>query len=96
MILTDREIQIALSRHQIFIEPSPVVEAYSSTSVDLTLDENISEFRDDLSNDPVETIIDPSHKNFVAERTLAYRRCAKMRLSTRVPGTGIFAAISPL
>lgn len=37
MILTDREIQSALHSGQIFIEPSPNVEAYSSTSVDLTL-----------------------------------------------------------
>lgn len=71
MILTDREIQIALSRNQIAIEPPPAVEAYSSTSVDLTLDPHITEFKDDLSDDPLEHIIDPSHKNFVAERTLA-------------------------
>jgi dCTP deaminase len=71
VILTDREIQIALSRSQIVIDPQPAVEAYSSTSVDLTLDPHITEFRADLSDDPVETIIDPSHKNFVAERTLA-------------------------
>jgi dCTP deaminase len=71
VILTDREIQIALNRSQIVIDPQPAVEAYSSTSVDLTLDQHITEFRDDLSDDPVETIIDPSHKNFVAERTLA-------------------------
>jgi dCTP deaminase len=70
VILTDREIQIALSRSQIVIDPQPAVEAYSSTSVDLTLDPHITEFRDDLSDDPVETVIDPSHKNFVAERTL--------------------------
>ena len=37
MILTDREIVSALRSKQIFIDPSPSVEAYSSTSVDLTL-----------------------------------------------------------
>ena len=71
MILTDREIQIALDRRQIIIDPLPAVEAYSSTTVDLTLDPNLSVFKNDLTNDPVETIIDPGHKNFVAERALA-------------------------
>ncbi|HLK81986.1 MAG TPA: dCTP deaminase [Xanthobacteraceae bacterium] len=71
MILTDREIQIALSNGQIKIEPAPNVEAYSSTSVDLRLDPILTLFRDDLANDAVETAIDPSHPNFVAEKTLA-------------------------
>jgi dCTP deaminase len=39
MILTDREIQIALENEQIFIDPRPRPDAYSSTSVDLTLAE---------------------------------------------------------
>jgi dCTP deaminase len=37
MILTDREIQIALECGQIKIAPVPDVSAFSSTSVDLTL-----------------------------------------------------------
>jgi dCTP deaminase len=37
MILPDREIQLALAARQIRIEPPPMPEAYSSTSVDLTL-----------------------------------------------------------
>lgn len=37
MILTDREIQAALQCQHIKIVPAPNVEAYSSTSVDLTL-----------------------------------------------------------
>jgi dCTP deaminase len=39
MILTDREIQAALSSNQIIITPEPGASAYSSTSLDLTLDE---------------------------------------------------------
>src|SRR4051812_17492403 len=39
MILTDREIQSALHSRQIIIDPPPPPEAYSSTSVDLTLDQ---------------------------------------------------------
>lgn len=42
MILTDREIQIALHRGLISIEPLPEELAYSSTSVDLKLDPNIT------------------------------------------------------
>src|SRR5207253_8656250 len=41
------------------------------TTVDLTLDEHINVFRDDLLDDPLENVIDPSHKNFRAEATLA-------------------------
>ena len=37
MILTDREIQIALAQNQLSIDPSPDADAYSSTSIDLTL-----------------------------------------------------------
>ncbi|HEV7371244.1 hypothetical protein, partial [Arenibaculum sp.] len=37
MILTDREIAIALRCGQIELQPPPRPESYSSTSVDLTL-----------------------------------------------------------
>jgi dCTP deaminase len=39
MILTDREIQAILTSNQITITPTPSADAYSSTSLDLTLDE---------------------------------------------------------
>jgi dCTP deaminase len=39
--------------------------------VDLTLGASISEFKEDLNEgDGIETVIDPSHRNFQAERTL--------------------------
>ena len=38
MILTDREIQAALANTQIEITPSPAEDAFSTTSLDLTLD----------------------------------------------------------
>lgn len=41
MILTDREIQIAIQNRQIVVEPAPPPEFYSSTSVDLRLSERI-------------------------------------------------------
>lgn len=37
MILTDREIQAAIVSNQIVIHPAPDADAYSATSVDLTL-----------------------------------------------------------
>jgi dCTP deaminase len=39
MILTDREIQIFIASAQLKITPEPSADAYSSTSLDLTLDE---------------------------------------------------------
>lgn len=59
MILTDREIQIALSKQQIVIDPAPVLEAYTSTSVDLTLDPILTVFKENVGNDAIETVIDP-------------------------------------
>ena len=44
MILTDREIEIALERRQISIEPRPPREALSSTSIDLTLADTFAEW----------------------------------------------------
>ena len=37
MVLTDREIQVAIQERQIVIDPVPGPERYSSTSLDLTL-----------------------------------------------------------
>jgi dCTP deaminase len=39
MILTDREIEIFIANKQITIDPEPPLDAYSSTSLDLTLAE---------------------------------------------------------
>lgn len=44
MILTDREIKLALEQKTLVIDPRPLDVAYASTSVDLTLDPIISEF----------------------------------------------------
>ncbi|MGE0418471.1 MAG: dCTP deaminase [Acetobacteraceae bacterium] len=46
MIWTDREIKLALDKGALVIKPRPVESAFSSTSVDLTLDPIISEFKD--------------------------------------------------
>ncbi len=61
MILTDREIRISIERGLIDVEPQPDQTAYSSTALDLTLDENISLFKDTPQG--VE-IIDPGAKGY--------------------------------
>jgi dCTP deaminase len=69
VILTDREIKLAIEKQLIVIDPRPEASAYSSTAVDLTLDPNLTEFKDDVGG--IETTIDPSHREFQSERTLA-------------------------
>lgn len=68
MILTDREIQIAIERGSISIEPRPGDVAFSSTSLDLTLDDQLTDFN--IKDDGMERIVDPSHPKFGAETTL--------------------------
>ncbi len=62
MILTDREIKIALDTKTIIVEPTPKDDAFSSTSLDLTLDKEISTFTHEPSG--IEKIIDPSSANY--------------------------------
>lgn len=69
MILTDREIQIALEHGSILIDPPPDERAYSSTSVDLTLDSSLSIFKESPSG--IETAVDPGALNFNHEKALA-------------------------
>lgn len=68
MILTDREIQIAVTKEMIKIVPRPAEGQYSSTSVDLTLDPNLSLFK--KTKKGLEQIIDPSIDDFNAEEVL--------------------------
>ena len=68
MILTDREIRIAIERRAIIVDPAPDPSAYSSTSVDLTLDPVVS-----LFNEPdkaLEIAVDPT-PGFNPENLLA-------------------------
>lgn len=69
MILTDREIRLALQQKQIVIDPPPDERAFSSTAVDLTLDEHVTEFKDGAGG--IEQVIDPSHSDFQSEKTLS-------------------------
>jgi dCTP deaminase len=45
VILTDREIRIAIDRELIRLDPNPDAESFSSTSVDLTLHDVASQFK---------------------------------------------------
>lgn len=69
MILTDREIQMSLESGAIVIDPLPGQKAYSSTTVDLTLDSTLSIFESDLAG--TQTILDPSGQGFDHEAVLA-------------------------
>ncbi|MBU3888601.1 dCTP deaminase [Methylosinus sp. KRF6] len=70
MILTDREIRTAIKKGVIVIEPPPAENAYSSTSVDLTLDHELTVFRDDVSDSGIEMILDPTMRKVDTERAL--------------------------
>jgi len=61
MILTDREIRIAVHQGLIRIDPAPGADAYSSTSVDLILAAAARAFRDVA--DPG-TVVDPGARDF--------------------------------
>lgn len=61
MILTDREIEIALRGGQITLDPQPGPDAYSSTAVDLTLDPTARRFKDQVGDG---LIIDPGAESF--------------------------------
>ncbi|MGO9742550.1 MAG: dCTP deaminase [Roseiarcus sp.] len=69
MILTDREIQLGLSKQQIFIDPTPTQECYSSTSVDLRLVDRLNTFDSFNPNAATEITIDPT-KEYNAEREI--------------------------
>lgn len=68
MILTDREIQIAIERGLITVDPAPVNRAFSSTSLDLTLDANIRRFKKDASF--LARTIEPAHPEYTIDAAL--------------------------
>lgn len=68
MILTDREIQIAIENDLIIVNPVPPETYYSSTSLDLTLDSILTIFKDGVSG--VSKTIDPSATGFNHESAL--------------------------
>lgn len=62
MILTDREIRIAIETRQVIIDPAPADEAYSSTSLDLTLGAGLHVFK--TAQPGLDMVIDPSAEGY--------------------------------
>lgn len=58
MILTDREIRISIEQGLIGIDPAPAATAFSSTSLDLTLDAVLRKFNDHAAG--LDLVIDPT------------------------------------
>jgi dCTP deaminase len=63
LILTDREIQAAIDCKQIIVSPIPNVDAYSSTSLDLTLSAEMRIWKKERDAG-VEQIINPSTEGY--------------------------------
>ena len=62
MILTDREIRLSIREGLIVIDPPPQPPAYSSTSLDLTLDETLREFTEEEVG--LDLVIDPAASGY--------------------------------
>ena len=60
MVLTDREIQIAIENKQILIEPHPNEVAYSSTSLDLALSKFFQEWKNPSVKGVEPVIVSPA------------------------------------
>ena len=69
MILTDREIAIALDKDQIILDPRPGPDAYSSTAVDLTLDPTARRFKDQVGDG---LTINPGTESFDFRETIDF------------------------
>ncbi len=67
MIWTDREIKLALEKRTLIIDPPPADEAFASTSVDLTLDPILSEFR----KKETDRYFDPGRPGYSLDKILA-------------------------
>ena len=70
VILTDREIRTAIRKGAIIIDPPPSEDAYSSTSVDLTLDPVLTVFNEQKDGYGIDTVFDPMMRKVGAEEAL--------------------------
>src|ERR1700679_3675219 len=64
MILTDREIEIAIKGKLIIITPEPDADAYSSTSLDLCLDVKIKLWKSSKTKGVEPSVISPGDQGF--------------------------------
>ena len=69
MILTDREIEIAIQTEAIKVQPNPALSYYSSTSLDLTLDGRLTIFKPPRRG--LSVCIDPSQSGYEHEAIMA-------------------------
>jgi dCTP deaminase len=65
MVLTDREIEVAIQTKQISITPTPNELAYSSTSLDLTLSTSLRLWRTPKAKGVEQIIISPAASGYV-------------------------------
>lgn len=63
MILSDREIQAAMARGAVKITPTPVPDQWSSTAIDLTLDDTLHVWKP-IGGAGAVGVIDPSRDDF--------------------------------
>lgn len=68
MILTDREIKNSMRHGLLTIEPQPAEDAFSSTTVDLTLDKTLRLFK--KTSPGLAVAIDPGRPGYTATQTL--------------------------
>jgi dCTP deaminase len=64
MILTDREIQVAIAQEQITIVPRPALEQFSSTSVDLTLSPQVRVWRTSSTPEVEPLVLSPGSPGY--------------------------------
>jgi dCTP deaminase len=69
LILTDRELRIAIDHNIIVISPKPKSDQYASTSIDLTLDENIVIFQNLASG--LDVAISPGSPDYDFSKVLS-------------------------
>lgn len=65
MILTDREIKNSLASGQIVIDPIPALDAFDSTTVDLTLDRTLRVFKETAPG--LSVAVDPGSPGYKAQ-----------------------------
>jgi len=70
MILTDREIRNSIEAGLILIDPKPPVDAYASTTVDLTLDKTLRVFKE-RGAPGLSVAIDPGAPGYKAKDLIA-------------------------
>jgi dCTP deaminase len=71
MILTDREIKVAIAQGQIIIDPDPLPERYSSTSLDLTLAPQIRLWRVSQTAGVEPPILSPGSPGYIHDSIAA-------------------------